>query len=175
MHGECDRQFQIIYDQYSDKIFGYLLLLTGQKEVAEDLTQETFMKVYQNLHQFNGKSHIYTWLVKIARNTGLDYIRRRDRYRFFSMDKYPLKAKDPSPVEIIVKGEMTSNLYKAIQSLKMSYQEVLILRKIKEFSIRETGEILGWSENKVKITTSRAMNALKKELRRRGEANEEII
>jgi len=149
--------------------------LTGKKEVAEDLTQETFLKVYQNLHKFQGKSQIFTWLVKIARNAGLDYLRRRNKFRFFSMDKYPIRANQPSPVEIIVKGERASQLYKAIRSLKLSYQEVLLLRKIKEFSIKETAEILGWSENKVKISTSRAMAALRKELRRRGEANEEII
>lgn len=168
-------RFQKVYEDYSDKVYGYLLLLTGKKEVAEDLTQETFLKVYKHMHQFKGDSLMFTWLVKIARNAAIDYLRRMNRLRFFSLEKYTIQASQLSPVEIIVKGEKTSQLYKAIQSLKLSYQEVLILRKIKEFSIRETAEILGWNENKVKITTSRAMAALKKELKRRGELSEEII
>lgn len=168
-------RFQEVYEDYSDKVYGYLLLLTGKKEVAEDLTQETFLKVYKHFHQFNGESQLFTWLVKIARNGAIDYLRRVNRLRFFSLDEYSIKSNQPSPVEIIVKGEKTFLLYKAIQSLKLSYREVLILRKIKEFSIRETAEILGCSESKVKITTSRAMGALKKELKRRGELSEEII
>jgi RNA polymerase sigma-70 factor, ECF subfamily len=167
--------FQDVYEEYSDKIYGYLLLLTGKKEVAEDLTQETFLKVYKHFSEFNGDSQMFTWLVKIARNAAIDYLRRVNRLRFFSLDKFSIQSNQPSPIEIIVKGEKTSNLYKAIKSLKLSYQEVLILRKIKEFSIRETAVILGWSESKVKITTSRAMTALKKELKRRGELIEEII
>jgi RNA polymerase sigma-70 factor, ECF subfamily len=167
--------FQKVYEEYSDKVYGYLLLLTGKKEVAEDLTQETFLKVYKHYDQFNGDSQMFTWLVKIARNVAIDYLRRVNRLRFFSLDKYVVQSCQPSPVEIIVKGEKTTLLYKTIKSLKLSYQEVLILRKIKEFSIKETAMILGWSESKVKITTSRAMAALKKELKRRGELIEEII
>ncbi|WP_079508180.1 RNA polymerase sigma factor [Mesobacillus jeotgali] len=167
--------FQKVYEEYSDKVYGYLLLLTGKKEVAEDLTQETFLRVYKNIHQFNGDSQIFTWLVKIARNVAIDHLRRGRRLRFFSLDRYAIQSSQPSPVEIIVKGEKTSLLYKAIKALKLNYQEVLILRKIKEFSIKETALILGWSESKVKITTSRAMAALKKELKRRGELIEEII
>lgn len=169
------QQFQQLYEEYSDKVYSYLLLLTGKKETAEDLTQETFLKVYKHIHQFNGNSQIFTWLVKIARNVAIDYLRRGNRLRFFALDKFPVQACEPSPVEIIVKGEKTTLLYNAIRSLKLSYQEVLILRKIKEFSIKETAMILGWSENKVKITTSRAMAALKKELKRRGNFIEEII
>ncbi|MGG1833286.1 sigma factor-like helix-turn-helix DNA-binding protein [Cytobacillus firmus] len=75
----------------------------------------------------------------------------------------------------MIKGEKVTLLYEAIRHLKLSYQEVLILRKIKEFSIKETAEILNWSENKVKITTSRALAALKKELQKRGEIHEELI
>ncbi|WLR53739.1 RNA polymerase sigma factor [Mesobacillus subterraneus] len=168
-------RFQEVYEEYSDKVYGYLLLLTGKKEVAEDLTQETFLRVYKHIHQFNGDSQIFTWIVKIARNVAIDHLRRRRRLRFFSLDKYVIESCQPSPVEIIVKGEKTSLLYKGIKALKLNYQEVLILRKIKEFSIKETAVILGWSESKVKITTSRAMAALKKELKRRGDIIEEII
>lgn len=68
----------------------------------------------------------------------------------------------------MIKGEKVTLLYEAIRRLKLSYQEVLILRKIKEFSIKETAEILNWTENKVKITTSRALAPLKKNCRKGG-------
>ncbi|GAE47983.1 RNA polymerase sigma factor [Mesobacillus boroniphilus] len=97
-------RFQKVYEEYSDKVYGYLLLLTGKKEVAEDLTQETFLRVYKHIHQFNGDSQIFTWIVKIARNVAIDHLRRRRRLCFFSLDKYVIESHQPSPVEIIVKG-----------------------------------------------------------------------
>jgi RNA polymerase sigma-70 factor, ECF subfamily len=74
-----------------------------------------------------------------------------------------------TPQKILLKGEEAKLLYESINKLKLEYQEVLILRKIKEFSIKEVSEILGWKESKVKTTTSRAMLALKKRIIKRGE------
>jgi RNA polymerase sigma-70 factor, ECF subfamily len=167
--------FESIYYEYSDKIYGYIFMYVNSKEIAEDLTQDTFIKAYKNWHQFNGESHIFTWLVRISRNVAIDYIRKRNRFKFFSIEKYQFDSGHDTPVEIMVKGEKTARLYDAIHSLKLSYQEVLILRKIKEFSIKETAQILGWNENKVKITTSRAMAALKKEMEKRGDTLEGVI
>jgi RNA polymerase sigma-70 factor, ECF subfamily len=167
--------FESIYYEYSDKIYGYIFMYVNNKEIAEDLTQDTFIKAYKNFHQFNGESHIFTWLVRISRNVAIDYLRKRNRFKFFSIEKYQFDSGHDTPVEIMVKGEKTARLYDAIHALKLSYQEVLILRKIKEFSIRETAQVLGWNENKVKITTSRAMAALKKEMEKRGDTLEGVI
>ncbi|MDT0159683.1 RNA polymerase sigma factor [Bacillus sp. AG4(2022)] len=167
--------FENIYYEYSDKIYGYIFMYVNNKEIAEDLTQDTFIKAYKHFHQFNGESHIFTWLVRISRNVAIDYIRKSNRFKFFSIEKYQFDSGHDTPVEIMVKGEKTARLYAAIHALKLSYQEVLILRKIKEFSIKETAQVLGWNENKVKITTSRAMAALKKEMEKRGDTLEGVI
>lgn len=167
--------FEQIYNEYSDKIYSYIFLLVSNREMAEDLTQDTFVKVYKNLHRFNGESQMFTWLVSIARNVTIDYLRKHNRFKFFSLEKFQFTSDRLTPHEILVKGENTAKLYQTIKLLKISYQEVIILRKINEFSIKETAEILGWNENKVKITTSRALNALKKEYEKRGETYEEVI
>lgn len=167
--------FEQIYNEYSDKIYGYIFLLVNDKEVAEDLTQDAFIKAYRCLEQFNGESQLFTWLFKISRNVTIDYLRKRNRFKFFSIERYQFESEHHTPLEIIIKGEKITHLYEAIRNLKISYQEVLILRKIKEFSIKETAEILQWNENKVKITTSRALAALKKELMKRRENHEEVI
>ncbi|KOP84089.1 RNA polymerase sigma factor [Cytobacillus solani] len=167
--------FEKLYQEYSDKIFSYIYLLVNDREVAEDLTQDTFIKAYRNLDQFNGKSHLFTWLFRISRNVTIDYLRKKRLLTFFSIEKYQFESNQQTPLEIVMKGERITILYEAIRHLKLSYQEVLILRKIKEFSIKETAEILNWNENRVKITTSRAIAALKKELIKRRENNEEVI
>lgn len=167
--------FEQLYNEHSDKIYGYIFLLVNNKEVAEDLTQESFIKAYKCLEQFNGESQLFTWLFRISRNVTIDYLRKKNRFKFFSIDKYQFESEKQTPLEIVMKGEDITTLYEAIRSLKMNYQEVLILRKIKEYSIKETAEILNWNENKVKTNTLRAMTALKKELMKRGETYEEII
>ncbi|MED3574651.1 RNA polymerase sigma factor [Cytobacillus praedii] len=167
--------FEHLYLEYSDKIFSYIYLLVNDKEVAEDLTQDTFIKAYRSLDQFNGESHLFTWLFRISRNVTIDYLRKRRLFTFFSIDKFQFESNQQNPLEIVMKGERVTILYEAIRNLKLSYQEVLILRKIKEFSIKETAEILNWNENRVKITTSRAIAALKKELMKRRESSEEVI
>lgn len=71
--------------------------------------------------------------------------------------------------------EQSLEIYKALSTLKSTYREIIILRKLKEFSIEETAGILGWSEAKVKSTLFRAMRALEKELKKEGELNGKII
>ncbi|MBA4538609.1 sigma-70 family RNA polymerase sigma factor [Bacillus aquiflavi] len=167
--------FRGIYEEYSDKVYSYIFLLVKQKEIAEDLTQETFIRVYKHLNKFNGEAKMLTWIVKISRNVTIDYFRKNAKFKFSPIEKYQFISDDPTPTEIVMKGEKIVFLYKSIQQLKLSYQEVLILRKIKGFSIKETSEILGWNENKVKVTTSRAIQALKREMKKRSAFHEEIF
>ncbi|MBM7706821.1 RNA polymerase sigma-70 factor (ECF subfamily) [Chryseomicrobium aureum] len=150
-----------LYESYSDDVYRYLLFLLRNKEVAEDLTHDTFLKVHSSLHQFNQQSSLRTWLLKIAGNTAIDYIRRTKRVHFLAFGKRsePITIKTPE-LNAIQKADVRL-LYKALGELKKDYQEVLILRKIQELSIRETSEILGWSEDKVKAKSARALSKLR--------------
>lgn len=162
-----EMNFEDIYQKLSDKVYGYIYLMIGEAETAEDLTQETFLKIYNNMGSYRGQSTISTWVIAIARNKTIDYIRRKQRLSFFSLLKTPLIAQSDTPLEILEKGEAVVELYKVINQLKLDYKEVLILRKIKELSIRETAYVLGWEETKVKVTTSRALAALKEKIHSR--------
>lgn len=150
-----------LYESYSDDVYRYLLFLLRNKEVAEDLTHDTFLKVHSSLHQFNQQSSLRTWLLKIARNTAIDYIRRTKRVHFLAFGKRsePITTETPE-LNALQKADVRL-LYKALGELKKDYQEVLILRKIQELSIRETSEILGWSEDKVKAKSARALSKLR--------------
>ncbi|QQZ09317.1 RNA polymerase sigma factor [Heyndrickxia vini] len=166
--------FEEIYNQYSDKVYSYLFLLVKNKELAEDLTQETFYKAYKKRNTFKSESNISTWLIKIGRNLTYDFFRRKKLLKFLPIEKYQEKSiYNETPPEILIKGEEVEMVYRAINSLKLEYQEVIILRKIKEFSIKETSTILGWSEVRVKNTTVRAIAALRKNLSEKGAAFDE--
>lgn len=160
-----EEEIEQLYLEYSDRVYRYIFLLIRHKENAEDLTQETFYKAFKNLKSFNHQSSISTWLLKIARNVTYDFLRRKKIIRFFSMEnENEMTSSLPALDDMIELKEQTAQLYKAMKRLKKDYQEVLLLRKLNDCSIKETAYILGWTEAKVKTKTSRALESLKKEL-----------
>ena len=161
--------FEQLYVEYSDQVYSYVFLMIGNATVSEDITQDTFVQVYKSLDNFQQKSSISTWIIAIARNRTIDYIRKQRKFTFFPIEKRVIKDENPTPAEIIEKGEVVVTLFKGIKQLKWEYQEVLILRKIKELSMEETSLITGWSVSKVKSTTTRALAALRKVMKKEDE------
>lgn len=153
--------------EYSHDIYQFLIYTLGTSDV-EDLVQEVFIRAMRNLDSFQEKSSPKTWLFGIARHVGIDEIRKRQRER--AKNYLLMKNGDPgsskNPGEFLEMSETHQVLYKAIRQLKQSYRDVIILRGIKEMSVNETAEILGWSEGKVRLTFHRAIKALQKEKER---------
>lgn len=129
---------------------------------AEDLTQDTFVRAYQYYSSFKRDSSPKTWLFKIAHNTTIDYLRKRKPLRIFA-NVFLNKEQAASTEDILLLKENSRELLLALNKLKDTYKQVIILRKIKGFSVLETAHILGWSESKVKSTLMRAIQALSKE------------
>ncbi|MEH6941424.1 RNA polymerase sigma factor [Bacillus sp. JJ722] len=118
---------------------------------------------------------ILGWLFSIAHNLTIDYL-RKNKYRRFFKEVFPLQKDDkPLPEEIIQIKEASYELYKALGEIKGTYRKVIVLRKIKGFSIEDTAKILDWSESKVKSTLYRAIPVLKKQLKKEGYLYEETI
>lgn len=168
------KQFEQFYEQYSDAIFKYIFMLVGNKETAEDFTQETFYRAYKQFKTFKEQASIQTWLRKIARNLVYDHYRRKRIIQFIPfLSQHEQQDTQLLPNEIVEKGEAIVAVYRALSKLKLEYKEVIILRKIEGLSIKETANLLGWTEVKVKNATARAMQALKKELEEGGELHAE--
>ncbi|MFA9557731.1 RNA polymerase sigma factor [Evansella sp. AB-rgal1] len=153
-----------LYINYNQDVYNYILLMVGNKETAEDITQETFIKVKSSLHKFRGESHYYTWIISMARNSIYDYWRRKRLITFIPLKTSVPLVNNNSPEKILEDDETVNELYNCIKRLKTSYQEVIILRKVHVLTVQETAEVLGWSVSKVKSTTHRALEALKKEI-----------
>lgn len=156
------------YDEYSVSIFKYILKLIKDAEQAEDLTQETFIKAYTYISNNKQVDYPKTFLYRIAHNLTIDYIRKHKPLLF--VENFFSYQKDPGPsVESIVEiRESSQLLYDALDGLKRSYRRVIILRDIEGLSVRETADVLGWSESKVKSTLFRGKKALKKHLTKEG-------
>jgi len=152
------------FDEYGQAIVTYILLIVRDYPLAEDLTQETFLKAFKNRHQYRGDASVKTWLFSIAQNTTKDYFKKRNPLKYYLNLSFDEQDDRPLPEQVILMHDTTEHLYHAIGSLKLPYKQVITLRKIKEFSTEETAIILNWSESKVKMTLKRALVALKEEL-----------
>ncbi|WP_223701813.1 RNA polymerase sigma factor [Sutcliffiella deserti] len=160
------------YQLYSEDIYRFVLMLIGDHDQAKDLCHDTFLKAYFSLNDFKGETSDRNWLYRIARNVTIDYMRKKKPIRYMVDSFSSMAAHEPLPESIIQLGEREEHLYRSLQALKRSYREVIILRKIKELSIRETAEVLNWTENKVKITLFRGMEALKQQMIKEGYTHE---
>ena len=165
-------QLEEWFDLYGDAVLTYIVVIVRNYSLAEDLTQETFLKAYKGQHHFQQNASVKTWLFAIATNTIKDYLRKKNPLKYYlnltlnEEDEYPI------PEQLVTMNDTSEQLYLALQQLKSSYQQVIILRKLKEFSTQETAVILCWSESKVKMTLKRALQTLKLELEKRGYTSE---
>src|SRR5690606_41710918 len=120
------------------------------------------------------RDNVRAWLVRMARNTAIDEMRKKKPITYFLETLPIMQTTEYTPEQIAVLNESERELYVALSKLKLSYRDVIILRKIKEFSIKETASILDWSENKVKVNLFRGMKALRKELEKENFSHETV-
>ena len=135
--------FSELVRRYEGKIFRLALHITQNREDAEDVLQETFLKAYEHLDQFQGNSKFYTWIVRIAVNQALMKLRRRKTDKSVSLDEQfdtgedtlvrEIAAWDEDPEQRFSREELGEILDSAIQSLEPPYRSVFVLRDIEDF------------------------------------------
>jgi len=170
------KAFSELIRRYEAKIFRLALHITQNREDAEDVLQETFLKAYEHLDQFQGNSKFYTWIVRIAVNQALMKLRKRKSDRSVSIDEgidtgedtvvREIAAWDENPEQRYSREELGEILDTAVQSLAPPYRTVFILRDIEELSTEETAEALDLSVPAVKSRLLRARLQLREKLTR---------
>ena len=149
-----------LYEEHYLAVYKYILYLTNQSELAHDLLQETFYRFFkQNTLAIE---HKRSFLLRIARNIVYDHFRKQRLIQFFTLVKDKRVDVELLPEEVLVKGEEVAALYRALQEIKLSYREVVILRYIEDYSVKEVATILGCSQVQVKNNTTRGLQALRK-------------
>jgi RNA polymerase sigma-70 factor, ECF subfamily len=165
--------FEQIVHRYEHRIFRLAQRMMGDAADAEDVLQETFLKVYSKLNQFQGESRLYTWIVRIAVNQALMKLRQR-RGNSVSLDEeVPTEegpiARDladwhPNPEQQYQSTELAQILQHGLDSLSLPYRLVFQLRDVEELSTLETAEALGLTEAAVKSRLLRARLQLRDRL-----------
>lgn len=159
--------FQDLYDKYHQDIFNFLFYMVKNREQAEDLVQEVYIKVLKSYDRFQGNSSEKTWLFSIARHVAIDFYRKQNGWRkrlatTFDWSKQQVKDCASLPEEIVIQNDEINLMYKCLDHCTTDQRLVLILRYIQSLSIIETADALGWTQSKVKTTQHRALKVLKK-------------
>ncbi len=149
-----------VYRQYAQTVYRYLLSLTRDGDLAEELTQETFYQAIRSSDRFDGSCAVSTWLCAIAKNVLAAY--RRKHPATEDVDDQTLFA--PSAEADAVDGAGRVELLKKLHALREPYREVLYLRAFGNLSFREIGEVQGKTENWARVTFYRGKELLRKEV-----------
>jgi RNA polymerase sigma-70 factor (ECF subfamily) len=168
--------FTQLVNRYERKIFRLAKHITQNEEDAEDVLQDTFLKAYEHVGEFQEQSKFYTWLVRIAVNEALMKLRKRKTGKIFSLDETVDTGEEMVAREIAVwednpeqrygQEELRAILQQAIDSLSPLFRTVFVLRDIDELSTEETASALGISVPAVKSRLLRARLQLRDKLTR---------
>jgi RNA polymerase sigma-70 factor, ECF subfamily len=166
--------------QYQHRLLRYLLYLTGNRETAEDIFQETWMRVLKRGDQFNGKSRFDTWLFTIARNLVIDVRRKRTMASLEDLcdtsdDERPFEpaGNEPTPLDACLMRENSERVAEALLTLDPLSREVLVLRFHEELSLEEIAKVTRAHLSTVKSRLYRGLAALKPRILQAKAANPE--
>lgn len=148
--------YQEIYSLYFQDVYKYVLALSRDPSLAEEITQEAFFKALKSLDSFQGQCKLYVWLCQIAKNTYLSYLKKH---------KEPEKEETltSSLEEMMLDKESVFLIHQALHNLPEPYKEVFSLRVLGELSFRQIGLLFGKTENWARVTYHRARLTIKEE------------
>ena len=153
---------ELLQTYYKD-IYAYLRRLCGSRQEAEDLTQQTFLKVWASFDNFAGRSNFYTWLYRIAHNTLIDWQRSNTVRAQSRRDEWWKECVDhnPEPFANVVEFQLAQRLYQAVEQLDEDKKHVVHLHYYQGLSIRETAKVLGIATSTVKYRLREVFKILK--------------
>ena len=160
------KDFELIYEEFHIPIYKYLMRLTGDELLSEELMQETFYQAYKSILRYNGKSSLGTWLCAIAKNCYFKYL-RKDKQKLINvelLEQELLSDEFADPEQVLEKEETISEIINALMSMKKIYRDVIVMRVYFECSYKELSQVLGISENTAKVRYHRGVELLKSKI-----------
>ncbi len=159
--------YELIVRRYNQRLYRVARSITGDESEAEDIMQEAYMRAFEHLDQFEGRSSFATWLTKIAVYEALS--RRNRRARFAEAGGSPagesaaerVAAPDPDPERRAIHEELRRGVETAVEALPEKYRSVFVLREIEQMSTAEVAESLGINAISVKVRLHRARALLR--------------
>ncbi len=160
-----------LIEQYQHRLLRYLLHLTGNRATAEDLFQETWLRVLEKGHLYDGRNRFVSWLMSIAHNVAIDHLRKRNPGSLDEMkdpeDGAPFEpeAGGPSPLEMAVERQQHEMLDSALSQVPPLFREVLVLRFQEQMKLEEIAKLIRIPVATVKTRIYRGVMALRPALK----------
>ena len=163
--------FDLLVKRYKDPLLNFIYRFIGEKNEAEDIVQETFLRLFKNKHYYKEIAKFSTWIYTIAGNLAKTELRKRKRRKLFSISHYLSTEKDYDIPDETTSPESDTNtlitdkiIQRAIDKLSPKFKQVIILRDIQGFSYEEIAEIVGIPLGTVKSRVNRARLKLQEDL-----------
>ena len=165
--------FDQLIETYQHRLLRYLLYLTGSRELAEDLFQETWIRVLERGTQYNGQAKFETWLFAIARHLVIDTSRKKSCASLDALQEqsesdrpFEVRSEDPSPFEQLSSSEDSHLVAAALAQLDTLHREVLVLRFHEELSLEEIASVVSAPLSTIKSRLYRGLAAMKPKIER---------
>lgn len=153
--------FEEIYETYGRDLFRYLMSLTRDRDLAEELTQETFFKAFRSLSTFKGECTMFVWLCQIGKNAFYSALRKKKKA--FSTENLLEEGSPVDTLSVLVDKEAFEALSAILQEMDEPYRTVFNLRHSGELSFARIGELQDRTENWARVTYFRAKEKIRKE------------
>jgi len=167
-------QFEQIVRQHQRRVYRVIYLLLRDRDAAETLTQDCFLRVYRGLPDFRGECRLETWILRIAVNLARDHAKSRRLAfwrRLVGLDSEPHNGRTdhadlhPSPECVLLAREQLDSVWAAVETLSQQQRAIFFLRFSEEMSLAEIAQVLGIQVGSVKAHLFRAMNAVRKKVK----------
>ncbi|MEW6362736.1 MAG: RNA polymerase sigma factor [Pyrinomonadaceae bacterium] len=170
-----EEDFEALVIRYQRQIVNYIFRIIGDYDAALDVTQETFIKVYNSLDKYSTEYKFSTWLYRIAHNAAIDHL-RRNSVQSQSIEtenadgtyQLQLECSQPGPEKLRERSEWRAELQDVVRCLPASYRELIVLRHSRELSYDEIAEVTGLPLGTVKNRLFRAREMMREILLERG-------
>ena len=153
-------EFEQIYKQYYREVYYFVLAMSSNDDIAEEITQETFYKAFKGIRKFQGECTLKTWLCQIAKNTYRSYLKKQKHVAneelMEVMEHKEFSDGRESLEDTVIQRNEALTIYKLIKLLEEPYKEVFILRTLNELSFQEIGQIYERKEGWARVTYHRA-------------------
>jgi RNA polymerase sigma-70 factor, ECF subfamily len=161
--------FAALYDLYKNRVFGFLVRMTGDREIAEDLMQDTFVAAMRNAQQFDRERNFLSWIFGIAHKRTIDYFRhvKVENEHLFDTDRSLGKGPDEPDVGLSNK-QLNAVINEAVKTLEPMQREVFLLRELGDVPFKDIAHIMNCPINTALGRMRLALKNIRKELKKRG-------
>jgi RNA polymerase sigma-70 factor (ECF subfamily) len=171
---EQEDAFGRLFEEFSSPVYNYLLRMVADPDRAADITQDTFIKAYRNLHTLTDAASTRSWIYRIATNSAIDDMRRRRMvtpmaaFGEEAQRSFDRADSEPGPEALALAGTLDERIQRALMTLRPNHRQCLLLSDLEDMSAQQIGEVMGLSYGAVRTLLCRARGEMRRALAAEG-------